>query len=377
MSPTMEEGGIVGWKVKPGEKFASGDVLLEVETDKATIDVEAQDDGIMWEILSNDGALGIPVGKPIALLAEPGDDLSTLERPNLDEPKKEAKGQPKEQKEEPKQPKQEVKEEPKQAKPEAPAPSTDGVFAKANPNQKLTPAVELLLHTKNISAEEALDKIPASGPKGRLLKGDVLAYLGEIDKAAVARVSKYIKSKEHLDLSNITLATKKAAAPAKAEKPKPKNILNITISSDWSSKPSRQEYELAHINALQDAIRYAYSARFPEYATSPSPSFQSDDLFDDLLVPGPEKSRFEVSKAAFQVISGSSAPAQDPFDELLGLSEPQPVEQESPLGVFKFQVKYDDKLVDSKEFVENFKTGLLHYAPIDGLTIHDAADDAA
>lgn len=99
MSPTMEEGGIVGWKVEPGQEFSAGDVLLEVETDKATIDVEAQDDGIMWEILKKDGANGIAVGEPIALLAEHGDDLSSLERPNLEQEAAAPKGeQPKQEK---------------------------------------------------------------------------------------------------------------------------------------------------------------------------------------------------------------------------------------------------------------------------------------
>ncbi|KAM9917697.1 hypothetical protein OXX59_009165, partial [Metschnikowia pulcherrima] len=62
MSPTMTEGGIVSWKYKSGESFSSGDVLLEVETDKATIDVEAVDDGVMWEVLMQDGETNIPVG---------------------------------------------------------------------------------------------------------------------------------------------------------------------------------------------------------------------------------------------------------------------------------------------------------------------------
>lgn len=51
MSPTMTEGGIAAWKKKEGETFAAGDVLLEIETDKATIDVEAQDDGILAKII--------------------------------------------------------------------------------------------------------------------------------------------------------------------------------------------------------------------------------------------------------------------------------------------------------------------------------------
>jgi pyruvate dehydrogenase E2 component (dihydrolipoamide acetyltransferase) len=51
MSPTMTEGGIASWKKNEGETFAAGDVLLEIETDKATIDVEAQDDGILAKIV--------------------------------------------------------------------------------------------------------------------------------------------------------------------------------------------------------------------------------------------------------------------------------------------------------------------------------------
>lgn len=51
MSPTMTEGGIASWKKKEGEAFSAGDVLLEIETDKATIDVEAQDDGVLAKIV--------------------------------------------------------------------------------------------------------------------------------------------------------------------------------------------------------------------------------------------------------------------------------------------------------------------------------------
>lgn len=51
MSPTMTEGGISTWKMKEGDTFAAGDIILEIETDKATMDVEAQDDGVMAKIL--------------------------------------------------------------------------------------------------------------------------------------------------------------------------------------------------------------------------------------------------------------------------------------------------------------------------------------
>lgn len=77
----MTEGGIASWKLAPGEAFSAGDVLLEIETDKATIDVEAQDDGVMGKILVGNGEKGVQVGRVIAVLAEEGDDLSKIEVP--------------------------------------------------------------------------------------------------------------------------------------------------------------------------------------------------------------------------------------------------------------------------------------------------------
>lgn len=82
MSPTMTEGGIANWKKAEGEAFAAGDVLLEIETDKATIDVEAQDDGVMGKILTQAGENKVPVGQVIAILAEEGDDLASIEVPS-------------------------------------------------------------------------------------------------------------------------------------------------------------------------------------------------------------------------------------------------------------------------------------------------------
>lgn len=394
MSPTMEEGGIVGWKVKNGQEFAAGDVLLEVETDKATIDVEAQDDGIMWEILENDGASGLAVGKPIALLAEAGDDLSSLERPNLEaeapapkkeEPKKELKESKPESKPEPKA-KAESKAEPETNKVNAPGKSGSGeVFSKANPDQKLTPAVELLLHTKGISAEEAYSKIQASGPKGRILKGDVLAYLGEIDKNAVERVATYIKNKEHLDLSQIKIAPpKEAEKPATAQKeaaPKPSNVLNIEFTSELGEGVSELKFQYAFEKALHSAIHQTYGMRFPEYANGPSPSSMDiDDVFDDLLVAPVTKKRFDVSGVKYKFIklvstsSGRLAAApQDGFDDLLGIkTAPAPVsgEVEGPVSAnVSFKVAYDEKLVDSKEFVEMFQESLLSQVPAKQLII--------
>ncbi|ODQ61612.1 hypothetical protein WICANDRAFT_22294, partial [Wickerhamomyces anomalus NRRL Y-366-8] len=134
MSPTMNEGGVTEWKFKEGDSFKSGDILLEVETDKSQIDVEAQDDGILAKIIKADGSKDVPVGEAIAIIAEPGDDLATLELPEIKS-------------------------------------------MKADPKQTFFPSVASLLEANKISKEDALSNIKASGPNGRIVKGDVLAYL--------------------------------------------------------------------------------------------------------------------------------------------------------------------------------------------------------
>ncbi|KDQ33966.1 hypothetical protein PLEOSDRAFT_1095587 [Pleurotus ostreatus PC15] len=154
MSPTMTEGGIAQWKKQAGEAFSAGDVLLEVETDKATIDVEAQEDGIMGRILLPDGTKNVPVGKVIALLAEEGDDISNLEAP-----------------------KDEAALSPPESKVPAPssAPSSHGGHVSIS--GPLFPSVQRLLWEHAASIPDA-SQITGTGVRGMLTKGDVLAFLG-------------------------------------------------------------------------------------------------------------------------------------------------------------------------------------------------------
>ncbi|HWL47311.1 MAG TPA: pyruvate dehydrogenase complex E1 component subunit beta [Sphingomonadaceae bacterium] len=76
LSPTMEEGTLAKWLVKEGDTVASGDVLAEIETDKATMEFEAIDEGTVAKILVPEGAEGVKVGTPIALIAEEGEDAA-------------------------------------------------------------------------------------------------------------------------------------------------------------------------------------------------------------------------------------------------------------------------------------------------------------
>jgi len=80
LSPTMTEGTLAKWHVKEGDEVASGDVLAEIETDKATMEVEAVDEGTVGKLLVDEGAEGVPVNQVIALLLEDGEDPSALDK---------------------------------------------------------------------------------------------------------------------------------------------------------------------------------------------------------------------------------------------------------------------------------------------------------
>ena len=75
LSPTMSEGRLAGWKVKEGDVVASGDILAEVETDKATMEVEASDDGVIHKIIGQAGK-DIQIGEVIAILKEEGEEVA-------------------------------------------------------------------------------------------------------------------------------------------------------------------------------------------------------------------------------------------------------------------------------------------------------------
>jgi pyruvate dehydrogenase E2 component (dihydrolipoamide acetyltransferase) len=74
LSPTMEEGTLTKWLVKVGDQVRSGDIMAEIETDKATMEFEAVDEGVIAEISVPEGTEGVKVGTVIATLAEEGED---------------------------------------------------------------------------------------------------------------------------------------------------------------------------------------------------------------------------------------------------------------------------------------------------------------
>ncbi|KIW10194.1 hypothetical protein PV08_11155 [Exophiala spinifera] len=243
MSPTMTEGNISSWKVKEGDSFSAGDILLEIETDKATMDVEAQEDGVMAKIFAEEGSKAVKVGTRIAVLGDAGDDVSSLEIPADDSkptesPADNVQGDKEDgNKYESSGVEKEIPGTPENKRPAKDKPKTSPSGPGQNPKYPLYPSVIALIHEKHIPDEEVL-KITATGPNGRLLKGDVLAYLGTIESDYPSKQSKRIQHLEHLDLSNIKLLptpTKPAGtAPttesATAPVPEAPKVTSITIT---------------------------------------------------------------------------------------------------------------------------------------------------
>jgi pyruvate dehydrogenase E2 component (dihydrolipoamide acetyltransferase) len=81
LSPTMEQGNLVKWLKAEGDTVKAGDVLAEIETDKATMEVEAVDEGTLGKILVPEGTNDVPVNKPIAIMLEDGEDASAVNEP--------------------------------------------------------------------------------------------------------------------------------------------------------------------------------------------------------------------------------------------------------------------------------------------------------
>jgi pyruvate dehydrogenase E2 component (dihydrolipoamide acetyltransferase) len=167
LSPTMEKGTLARWLKKEGEAIKSGDVIAEIETDKATMEVEAVDEGVLAKILVADGSADVPVNQVIGLIAGEGEDASAVAAGGMS-----GGGAP-------------------AAKPAAPVP-TAAPAASAAPAPAAAPAalgqrVFASPLARRIAKDAGLDValVQGSGPRGRVVERDVKAAIaGGTGKAA-------------------------------------------------------------------------------------------------------------------------------------------------------------------------------------------------
>ncbi len=167
LSPTMEEGQISRWLKKEGDKVSMGEPLAEIDTDKATMEMQALGNGVLRKILINEGQ-SAPLGQLIAVIGEPNEDIASLvseapaaaPAPKQEQPKQEP-------------PKQEQKQEEKPA--ERPAPQQNG--------QPKTDSARMIVSplAARMAAEAGIDlrSLQGSGPGGRIIKRDIEAAISQ------------------------------------------------------------------------------------------------------------------------------------------------------------------------------------------------------
>ena len=168
LSPTMEEGTLAKWLVKKGDSVAAGDILAEIETDKATMEFEAVDEGTIASIEIDEGTEGVKVGAVIAMLAEDGEDLDAAASSGGGEaeaaPAAEKADASKETTAEPAKAEPRESAEPARAPAaSSPAPAPDGKRIVASPL------------ARRIAEQEGIDLsgVTGSGPNGRIVKADL------------------------------------------------------------------------------------------------------------------------------------------------------------------------------------------------------------
>jgi pyruvate dehydrogenase E2 component (dihydrolipoamide acetyltransferase) len=179
LSPTMEEGTLAKWLVKEGDEVKSGDILAEIETDKATMEFEAVDEGKIAKILVPEGSEGVKVGAPIAILASEGEDASAASA--APRPDTAAPAPPKA----PPAPKADVTPKappPPKAPVETPAaPSAAAAAPRADGERvKASPLARRLAQAQGID----LSSVQGSGPGGRVVRADIDAAAGKAPAAA-------------------------------------------------------------------------------------------------------------------------------------------------------------------------------------------------
>ena len=168
LSPTMMSGNLASWSKKEGDQIQSGDVLAEVETDKATMDYEYTEDAYLAKILLAGGSQDVPVGKPIAVSVENEEDI-----PAFKDFTPEDAGDGGEQKQAEETPKEEEKKPEPSSKPEKPEPTP----TPPKPEATVAPSGRIFASplAKSIAIEKgiSLKNVKGSGPSGRILAKDI------------------------------------------------------------------------------------------------------------------------------------------------------------------------------------------------------------
>ncbi|KAJ0245610.1 Dihydrolipoyllysine-residue acetyltransferase component 1 of pyruvate dehydrogenase complex [Hirschfeldia incana] len=198
LSPTMNQGNIAKWWKKEGDKIEVGDVIGEIETDKATLEFECLEEGYLAKILIPEGSKDVAVGKPIALIVEDAESIEAIKSSSAGGSEAVTEKQ-------------------------APQSVGDKSGGKKAGFTKISPAAKLLILEHGLEASS----IEASGPYGTLLKSDVVAAIasGKTSKKSVSTEKKQ-PSKENVSKSSSVS--------------RPESKSSVTPSNDYEDFPNSQ-----------------------------------------------------------------------------------------------------------------------------------------
>jgi pyruvate dehydrogenase E2 component (dihydrolipoamide acetyltransferase) len=223
LSPTMEEGTLAKWLVKEGDTVKSGDILAEIETDKATMEFETIDEGTIQKLLVAEGTDGVKVGAPILIMAGEDDDASAP-APKADATPAKSAAAP--------------QKEPEVAKPAAPAPAAKAQPAAASGDRvKASPLARRIAEQKGVD----ISALTGSGPNGRVVKADIEgAQPGAAKPAAAAAPAQ-------------AAAPVAAAAPAPAPEGVPSETVKLSnMRKTIARRLSESKQQVPHIYLTVD-----------------------------------------------------------------------------------------------------------------------------
>ena len=255
LSPTMEEGTLAKWLVKPGDKVEAGDIMAEIETDKATMEFEAVDEGTIASIAVDEGSEGVKVGTVIAMLAEEGEDLdeAAAAAPEGDgevpEPTSADAGSGKESVVPAKA--GTANEAAQQKATPASAEVTNGAKAPAAPKDDSGERIIASPLARRIAEQKGIDlaSVTGSGPRGRIVKADVEG--AETGKAAAPARQDATAEMAEPRVPSKTPAESEYGAPYEEEKLT--NVRKVIARRLTESKQQVPHYYLA-VDVRLDAL---------------------------------------------------------------------------------------------------------------------------
>ena len=235
LSDTMEEGVIASWRVSEGDKVESGDVIAEVETDKATMEVEVFDAGTVLKLVAQEGE-AVPLGKPIAIIGEEGEDISDIMESAETGNGKEAAEASEEDKEE--------------SGEESSVQTLTDLSSAGNGSERNDDSrIKASPLARNIAKDKGIDlaDVDGSGPAGRIIKRDIEEY--EPSKAAPspAAAPAALETRESKDIRVSQMRKTIARRLAESKFNNPHYYETIDIDMERSIQARKQLNEISEV----------------------------------------------------------------------------------------------------------------------------------